>query len=392
MTACLIILGILLLILFVVWMAEAVGPKDAVESDLWDRMLWQAVHKPPDPQTPLGQRIEAMHGDYTQLILKRRRAQEGGKMKLEIGKWYETEYGIFQAKIGWVHNTVSLNGILYEKNFDASGCEADPRVIREVPAPLKLEVGKLYAMEGGGVERCEANPYGPTPYKFIVGGNFYKEDGSPAAFHYRRILHKLRVNEHMEAAAPNDVSDITHYAFYGMRHDGSLTDRLAVHPSDCFPGYRAFREKQERDRILREAKAEQARREAAPMSVQYHPHSDCGKREPIVPEGWEVVTECHGSELWDMLTDIDGKWVSPARCQPDVGATIGNLLIRPIKKFRLSGPGWYKRRHKAAWLKFTEGELRSSYDETGRNLLSGGDAFDLIARATDAQAAILDAL
>ncbi len=150
-----------------------------------------------------------------------------------------------------------------------------------------------------------------------------------------------------------------------------------------------------------------------PMKVEYKPHTDCEKREPLAPEGWEIVRNINGEitppgkdssgAAVETRAEVDGYWKVVETFH---GTPIGALLIRPIAKpFKLSGPGWYKDAL-GAWQNLTSCmywyhsgdewvysccETKIHYNSDGSNKSPRRGA-DLIARATDAQAKILDAL
>ncbi len=337
--------------------------------------------------------------------LKRRRAQEERVMKLEEGKNYQTEVGVYPCKFSHKHNGFKIfiiGGHYYTEDGAAwTFPSMRPRILREVPPPLRLEVGALYET-AAGVQRCTHINKMYNQYK--VGAHWYHHDGSLGACGDRtvpKILYKLKVNEHMEAKwhtgfdTAGDASDITHYAIYGMRENGDLFLQKVEETKKNMEGLapqtmRAMRDCL--DGILLQREAEK------PMPVQYAPHSDCNRREVAVPEGWERVEPRDVIE--GDLCDDEGYWkpcgfhlIMTARARG-----FGGPYIRPIKKpFKVEGEGWYRTRG-GGWVKdpLTVRPLRAWeawWAENGIWLVDGSESgLDLIARATPAQAALLDAL
>ncbi len=413
----LIIIGILLLILFVIWMAEMVGPTDEWESALWDEMLWETIHHPKYPQVPVGQRIEEMHGDYTQLILKRQRGRQEGKednsepmfckcekltvlrkckkhyreyllnharalqaerekekkMKLEAGKYYEVEgRGILECTVARISRNVAdpaqqvylLGDRLYTQDCAEGWPSRGGRILREVAPPLKLEVGALYETTAG-VQRCSRRNPGSTfkpEFGFSLDGWFYNEKAEPCNpdGSAPKILYKLRVNE------PVSTGDHeTPYRNCTAKYVENIRAAMYMTPD--------------------------------PMPVRYKPHSDCTKREVQVPEGYEKISPWTSGPRSpeDLIADeVSGTW-KPVPMFYDARAV---FMIRPKPApFKITGAGWYKCRN-GAWVKDPDIVNRQFRGQQWwhENGYWRSDFYpcrlDLISRATPAQAAILDAL
>ncbi len=296
---------------------------------------------------------------YLSVKQQRQRAQREKKMKLIPGKYYETADGVFQAKVGWVHNTVSLNDILYEKDFDASCSEAHPVVIREVAPPLKLEVGALYALSDGSVEWCESI----TGWNGLrLGSYWYGFDGTPKNEKNPRILHRIKLNEKPEASSGEKFQEAVKKA--GARMSAV---RGAIINDLIDSGYLAPYQIYESQMACPEE----------PIPVTYHPHSDCTKREVVVPEGYEDVNSRPGcvADRSELLMPHRGQWVPF-----DIHRVRANApVIRPKPApFKIDGAGWYRYTH--GWVKLTQAELRTVSPSLLRR------------KATDEVAEILDAL
>ncbi len=122
----------------------------------------------------------------------------------------------------------------------------------------------------------------------------------------------------------------------------------------------------------------QERAKNEPMKVTYKPHTDCGKKEPEIPEGWELAIGQPVASLEGMLMPKDGRWVPAVWGIAEHGKT-----IRPKPApLRVIEAGWYATT-RGDWIKVTEERLKK-HPTFMRD--------SLIARATAAQAAPLDAL
>ncbi len=384
--------------------------------------------------------------------LKRQRAKDG-KMKLEAGKYYETDKGIFQSEACYI-NDFRIGGYVYT-DCGTGYLFGAPRVIREVPPPIRLEVGALYALSDGSVEWCTFHPGYSVHWPYQLGKYWYDLKGEARFPGTPRILHRIKLNEPVSAGnrgeptksvsqmidegilAPyilydhGDASDVLTYALWGKdffqeakimykeraKNEPSNTAKWLMKEQALNAAVAAGTIRVEgdrlvadlgptlrysdtiRDRLLGEAEEKYAARIFP--NVYYrnlHSNTERCKREPVIPEGYEMfVPWCAPEDSW-MMRKTDGvkEWWAPFDSVAFEGYACSgyNVVIRPIANpFNASGPGWFKTRT-GSWIK-KNGEWSNSM--TVGWFLDGKHAgdderLDLIARATPQQAAILDAL
>ncbi len=294
--------------------------------------------------------------------LKRQRREEK-KMKLTIGNEYLMSNGLKHKAVACTGHCVTLGQYHYQEDCaEPFPCNSHaPRVLHELlapaPAPLRLEVGCLYALSDGSVEWCERISHKGV---YRLGRHHYWVSGSatlstPSA---PRILHRIKLNE------PVSGGDTAAYRECTAEYIQGFAERMGI----SVPAVQG-----EPDR----------------MRVTYHvEHTETGlcKREAVVPPGYERVYVLGPQEWREALCEDDGFWV------PYDGRSA--FTIRPIAKpFKVEGDGWFRSRD-GSWIKMTNestgSECEGWYDN-GKHA-SGDPDLDLVAKATPAQAALLDSL
>ncbi len=245
---------------------------------------------------------------------------------------------------------------------------------------------------------------------YRLGDFFYDKSGHTAMTRAPRILHRIKLNEHMErpprytdtirinlceSDSGKLFQDRVKEAEASMEH---LTPAMARTLRPVLDEIIARHEPSNTAKRLME---EQAARAASVMPVMYRPHTDCGKREVVVPEGYRQVLDPDNVMAGDLTSTPEGFWkpvngVHAAFAGMAAIDALGRTYIRPIAKpFRVTGRGWYSTTN-SGWI-FIGGDnenpddKRWGWNEDGSH--NGPDrGLDLIARATAEQAKILDAL
>ncbi len=284
----------------------------------------------------------------------KRRRREEGKMKLEAGKYYETHSGIHECKRHehpQVHGVFEVGGGFYYEDGRPLAPQVIAPILREAPPPLKLVVGALYETTAGA-QRCTERCYKDC---FRLAGFVYTEEGTAFLQGAPKILYKIRVNEPVSGGGAGQQlldlcekrsREICDTALAG-RFDGGIN---------------------------------------TPMPVTYKPHTDCNKREPIAPEGFELLPPHTANDISDLLVERDGFWV---KCSMPID--VNKAIIRPIAKpFKVEGKGWYQL-ELGSWVKITERGWDTNWNDDGSSKLPHIIS-NIVCRATPTQAKILDAL
>ncbi len=321
-------------------------------------------------------------------------------MNIEAGKYYEVAAGGVwlcnnSGNREWPYN---INGYRYDEHGSPCSPDVAPRILREVPAPLRLEVGKLYALSDGSVEWCEVFDSPPGYFAYKLGGHLYDKNGEAYSFPLGpRILHKLKVNEHMEAGQKVNAADVGRddmadaLAYGAVYGDGTRRTFKSMEDFNEWikhgnSGARSYTDTI-RDRLLGEAEEKYAAR-IFPQVYYHNIHSNTEprKREIVIPDGYE---KCDKKDA--ELHAFCGKWHETADRRLSY---LTDVFIRPIAKpFKVEGDGWFRSRD-GSWIKMTNESVHSNHEgwyDNGKHA-SGDPDLDLIAKSTPAQAKILDAL